>query len=91
MARSAGHPLLAAMPPVSGMEMGLAVEIVQAIQLGIDDEDDIAAWAAVTPIRPTARNEFLAAEADHTVATVTAADVYPGLIEEHCSVGKLAG
>src|SRR5688572_1373583 len=65
------------------MEMDSAAEWGKRIQLRVDAEDDVAAFAAVATGWAAHRHEFLAAERDIAVAAFTAAHKNLCLIEKH--------
>jgi cobalamin biosynthesis protein CbiG len=64
-------------------EVGRLLEAGQVAQIGIGDQDDITAVAAVTSVRTTLRHELLAAEADAAVAAPAALDEHVGAVGEH--------
>ena len=55
--------------------MGVEVKVQQGRDLGVDDEDDIAATAAVTAVGPAERDELLAVDAGAAVTAVAGTDM----------------
>jgi hypothetical protein len=64
-----------ALRAVAGFEHFLESEIEQGIEVGAGDEINAAAVAAVAAVRPAARHELLAAEAEGPLAAVPGRDV----------------
>jgi hypothetical protein len=61
---------------------GGSAQVVEGVEALVTDQIDIAATAAITPGRPTARNELLTAERHATVAATTTANMNDGFVEE---------
>ncbi len=59
-----------------------AVVLQQRRDLGVDDEDDVAAGTAVAAVRAAQRLELLAVHGGHAVAAVPAADVQGHAVDE---------
>jgi hypothetical protein len=57
-------------------------EVDQRIQVMFGNENDIAALAAIAAVRATEFDKLLPPESDHTIATVTGAQVDLSLVEE---------
>jgi hypothetical protein len=55
----------------------------EGVAMGIGDEVDRSALAAVAAVGTAARNELLAAEADRTATAVSGLDVDVDFVDEH--------
>ena len=95
--RDRDHPVLPALAVLAlalavlaaaGAEVPAAPERGEVAALGVADEHDVAAAAAVAAVGPAARHVRLAAKADHAVAAAAALDVDLRSVEEHAA--KLA-
>ena len=84
--RGAVGTVLAGAAPVAaalGLERDPSAQHGEIAQIGVRDDDDVAAPAAVTAIGPTLGDELLPAEAQPAVAATTGADSDAGAIVEH--------
>jgi hypothetical protein len=77
---------LAVLAP-SGFELGMEAEIDERVLAGGGNDDDGAAGAAVAAVRPAARDERLAPEAQAAAAAVTGQDVDVDFVDEHARSG----
>ena len=66
-----------------GGELGVEAEVDEGVAMRVGDQEHRAALAAVAAIRPAARDELLAAEAQAAAAAVTGLDVDVGFVDEH--------
>ena len=73
----------AAVAAAPRVEDRLRAEGREIAQIGVGDEDDVAAAAAVAPVRPALRHELLAAEAEAAVAAAARLDANADAIVEH--------
>ena len=64
-------------------KLGREAEVNEGVAVGIGDQIDRAALAAVAAIRPAARDELLAAEAERAAAAVSGRDVNVDFVDEH--------
>jgi hypothetical protein len=67
---------------VGRAEMLLIAIVDQRVEIVLRDDDDVAALAAVTAVRPAELDEFLAPKAQRTGATVAALHVDLALVEK---------
>ena len=72
-----------ALGSVFGFEVWVVEELAEVVGMGIDLEDDVAAFAAVAAVRASAGDEFFAAEADRSVAAVAGLGEDADVIDEH--------
>jgi hypothetical protein len=81
----AGGPVLilaaTVLAPLRAQGLGIG-EVEQGREAGIDAQDDVAAVAAVSPVRPAARDVLLAPEARTSAAAVACLDADPHLVDE---------
>ena len=90
LAAEAGHFLTHAGFAAFGAPMVPAGEIEKGVFIGIGDEDDAAAVAAVASFGSALGNIFFAAEGDATVPAVAGVDFDDGFVNEHSSRSPLA-
>src|SRR5262249_3900663 len=84
----AGCPVLAAPPPglsATALERPLRAQPGEIAQIGISEQDDVAAAAAVTAAGPGLRDGLLAAQAQAAVAAAAGSNVDPCPVVEHQS------
>ena len=74
--------LAAAGGAVPGRELALVAEVHERVHVGVNAEDNVAAAAAITAVRPAGRDVFLAVEADCPVAALAGADIYGYLVNK---------
>ncbi len=67
----------------AAFEPALALEEREVAAVGIGDEDDVAAIAAVTAVGTALRHVLLAPEAERAVAAAAASHLDAGAIVEH--------
>ena len=72
-----------AVAAATGLEELLEAEIEKRVEVGVGDEVDVAAGAAVAAVRAAARDELLAAEAHGATAAVAGGDVDVDFVYEH--------
>jgi hypothetical protein len=58
-------------------------KIEQRRQIAVSHEDDISSFAAIAPVRPSLRHEFLTAEAHAAMTTISRSDENFRFIDEH--------
>ncbi|GAB3650356.1 hypothetical protein GCM10028833_19810 [Glycomyces tarimensis] len=75
---------------VAGLQAALEVEVEQRVDIGVDDEHDITAVAAVTTVGSTERLELLSVDRHAAVSTLTSNDlqIYP--VNETCHHSSVA-
>ena len=71
------------------MRLPVAV-VAERSELILDAEDDVAAASTIAAVRSATRDVGLAAERDHALAAVAAADQDARAIEEHSDPRKRA-
>ena len=64
-------------------ELGIEAEVDEGVAVGIRDQVDRAAGAAIAAIRAAARYELLAAEAERAAPAVPGLHVDVGFVNEH--------
>ena len=79
----AGHALLLAILSVLCGIFAHMAEIGQGIETLIYNKDNVAALAAVTPVRPSCRDIFFPAEGDVSVPALAAGNNDSGFIYKH--------
>ena len=72
-----------AVPAALGRELRVEAEVDEGVAVGIRDEVDRAAGAAVAAVRPAARHELLATEAERAAPAVPGLHVDVGFVNEH--------
>jgi hypothetical protein len=70
-------------PPAPSPEDARAAEEGKVAQVGIGEQQDVAAVAAVAAVRAALGNVLLAPEAERAVPAASAADLDPRPIVEH--------
>src|SRR6185437_7374636 len=74
----AAHAILAALR----LELALVAEVDQRVQAFVRDQPHAAAFAAVTAVRTTERDELLAPETGATVPAVAGLNLDEGFVDE---------
>ena len=80
---ASGAEAVGTLGSVFGFEVWVVEELAEIVGMGIDFEDDVAAFAAVAAVRAAAGDEFFAAEADRSVAAVAGLGEDADVIDEH--------
>src|SRR4051794_37146330 len=66
-----------------GLEFALMGELLQGIEVGVNDQDDVPAMAAIAPVRPPAGDILFSAEVDNAIAARAGSHRYGGFIKVH--------
>src|SRR5260370_15581393 len=76
-------PAAAALPPALRGEMVLEAKVLKGVELPRYFNHDVAATTPVSPVRASARNEFLAPETQLPAPTVAGLDEDLDAVSEH--------
>src|ERR1700689_421842 len=82
-AAEAGHFFAHSGVSARGLPMMPAGEIEEGVLVGIGDEDNVAAVAAIAAVGAAFGDVFLPSEGDAAVAAVAGFDLNDGFIDEH--------
>src|SRR5260370_3344167 len=82
-------PAAAALPPALGGGMVLDAKALQGVELPRYFNHDVATTTPVSPVRASARNEFLAAEAQLPAPTIARLDEDFDAVSEHEKSGAV--
>jgi hypothetical protein len=74
--------LTASVLSVFGLKMHAVAKIDQCVEVRVNDENDVAALAAVPAVRTAEGNEFFAAKGNRAITAGTRADKNLGLVEK---------